>query len=117
MKRIVNSEQIRAVTLAIVIVGIGLIVFGAYRYLDAARQLSDNMAQKIQESGTEISNLSNGEAQMLMSADIQRRKLLQQQNYAMIFAGVGLALAAAGWLAGDFLAARRAVKLKLNQNP
>jgi hypothetical protein len=50
-----------------------------------------------------------------MSADIQRRELLQQQNYSLIFAGVGLALVAAAWLAGDFLAARRPKNVKLNQ--
>jgi hypothetical protein len=115
MKKILNSEQIKAFTLAVILVGFGLAMFGAYRYLDAALQLNNNIAQQIQTAGEDISNLSNGEAQLLMSADIQRRELLQQQNYSLIFAGVGLALVAAAWLAGDFLAARRPKNVKLNQ--
>jgi hypothetical protein len=112
MKNLLKSDQIKAFTLAIMIVGIGLFAFGAFRYLDAARQLNNNMAQKLHDSGEQPSNLTTGEAQMLMSADIQRRELLQQQYYALIFAGVGLALAAAGWLVGDFLAARTSDKAR-----
>jgi hypothetical protein len=107
MKKFLYSEQARAFTLALVILGIGLIVFGAYRYIDATRQLNDNMAQKVHDSGEDVSKLTNEQAQMLMGADVARRELVQQQNYAFILGGVGLVLIAVGWLGGDFLAARR----------
>lgn len=115
MKNIFKSEQIKAILLAIIIIGFVLVAFGAYRYIDAALQLNNNIAQRTHASGEDISNLSTGEAQMLMSADIKRRELLQQQNYALIFAGAGLVLVAVGWLGGDFLVAR-SDNAKINQH-
>ncbi len=98
-----NETNLKAFTLAIILVGIGLALFGLYQYIDASQRLSTNVAQQVHDSGEDISALSNDDARSLMASDLERRDLLAQQNRALIMLGAGMALGALGWLCHDFL--------------
>ncbi len=105
-----NETNLKAFALAIILVGIGLALVGLYQYIDASQRLSTNVAQRVHDSGEDISALSNDDARSLMASDLERRDLLAQQNRALIVLGVGLALGALGWLANDFLRSQLAKK-------
>ena len=90
-----------------ILVGILLIAGAGYRYLDISNQLSGNMAAQIHDEGGEVTVESKAQAQGLMAADIERRRLVTEQYNMMIIGGVGLALLGLGWLGYDIVRGRR----------
>lgn len=92
--------------MALIIVGILALAFGAYRFVDAAVQIQNNAAFKAENSGQETVIQDQTQGQLLFAAGIQYRKLLAQRNEAMIIAGAGLVILAGGWLGNDVLRAR-----------
>ncbi len=90
-----------------IVVGILLVGFSAFRYMDASKKLSVNTAAQIHEAGGEVELESKAQAQGLMAADIERRRLVTEQYNMMVIGGVGLALLALGWLGYDIMRGRR----------
>ena len=80
---------------------------GAIRYVMLQNELSTNQAAQIHEAGGEVAIESKGQAQGLMAADIERRRLVAEQFNMMILGGVGLALLGLGWLGTDIIRGRR----------
>ena len=107
MRGLLNSELIERLLFTIIIIGILLIAGAGYRYLDISNQLSGNPAAQIHEAGGEVELESKAQAQGLMAADIERRRLLTEQYNMMVIGGAGLALLGLGWLGYDMMRGRR----------
>lgn len=90
-----------------IVVGVLLAAYGGWRFVDLSNQLAANPAAQIHQEGGEVELESKSEAQGLMAADIERRRLVAEQHNMMIAGGVGLALLGLGWLGTDLLGSRR----------
>jgi uncharacterized membrane protein YidH (DUF202 family) len=105
--KIFTHERINALIAALVLIGIALLLVGIWRYVDAGQRLTGNEAQAIQTGDASLNIQTPEQAQGLIAADVQRRRLERQQNESLIMAGVGLALLALGWLGYDLVRTRR----------
>jgi hypothetical protein len=106
MRQKFNSEQLRPFMLAFIIVGVVGLLFGGYRFVDAALQIQNNQAFQIQQSGQEIAPQSQSDAQGLFAAGVQYHALVQQRNEGLIIAGAGLVMLSVGWLGNDIIGSR-----------
>ena len=107
MRRLFNSELVERLLFTAIVVGIFMVAGASFRYLNLSNQLSGNIAAQIHESGGEVELESKTEAQGLMAADIQRRRITSEQYNMMIIGGAGLALLGLGWLGYDIMRGRR----------
>jgi hypothetical protein len=115
--RIFTQERINALIAALVLIGIALILVGVWRYVDAAQRLTGNQAQSIQTGDASFNIETPEQAQGLIAADVQRRRLEHQQNESLIMAGIGLASLALGWLGYDLVRTRRKAKANTLSSP
>ena len=100
MSRFKAGALIDKLLFSAMLVGVLLAACGALRYVDLSNQLADNPAAQIRESGEAVQVENADEGYNLMSADIARRRLVDEQYSMMIIGGLGLALLGAG-LAGQ----------------
>ncbi len=107
MRGLLNTDFIERLLFTSIVIGILLVGYGAWRYLELSSQLSGNMAAQIHQDGGEVALESQAQAQGLMASDIQRRRLVSEQFNMMIIGGIGLALLGLGWLGYDILRGRR----------
>ncbi len=108
MPNLYHSALIDRLLFAAMLVGVLLAAFGALRYVDLSNQLAANPAAQVRESGAEVTVETANEGFGLMSADIERRRLVEEQYHMMVAGGLGLALLGLGWLGNDLVKARRA---------
>ena len=109
MRGILDSELTERLLFTAIVVGIILAAGGAIRYVMLGNQLAGNLAAQIHDEGREVEIESKSQAQGLMAADIERRRLVAEQFNMMIIAGAGLALLGLGWLGTDLVRSRRRV--------
>lgn len=107
MRRFIDSELIERLLFTAILLGVLMAAGGALRYFMLQNELATNLAARIHEAGEEVAIESKGQAQGLMAADIERRRLVAEQFNMMVVAGVGLALLGLGWLGNDILRSRR----------
>ena len=107
MRGLFNTELIERLLFTAIVLGILLVGYGAFRYLNLSNQLSGNTAAQIHEAGGEVELQSKAQAQGLMAADIERRRLVADQYNMMVLGGIGLALLGFGWLGNDIMRGRR----------
>lgn len=105
--RILEHESTRSVLLALCIVAVLLIAFGGWQFLDASLRIQDNPAHQAQMSDEAISLESEVQAQGLLAAGLEYRRLLAQRNTALMIGGAGLALLALGWIGYDMIRSYR----------
>jgi uncharacterized membrane protein YidH (DUF202 family) len=108
--KIFTQERINALIAALVLIGLALVIVGVWRYVDASQRLAGNYAQDIREGDISFNVENPEQAQGLIAADVQRRRLERQQNESLILAGVGLASLAVGWIGYDVIRGRRRAK-------
>lgn len=104
-----DSDWVRGIVFALFIIGIGACVFAAQQYIDASLKIQENASYKAKTSETPLELQSQAEAQMLMAADVEYRRLLGQRDNAMIAGGLGLVAFSIGWLGNDVIRSRRRV--------
>lgn len=107
MRRLFDTELLERLLFTAIVVGILLAAGGAIRYVMLGNQLAGNLAAQIHDDGGEVEIESKSQAQGLMAADIERRRLVAEQFNMMIIAGAGLALLGLGWLGTDIIRGRR----------
>ena len=107
MRRFFDSDLIERLLFSAVVLGVLLAVGGALRYVMLANQLTGNPAARAHEAGGEVEIESKSQAQGLMAADIERRRLVAEQFNMMIVGGGGLALLGLGWLGMDLRRGKR----------
>ena len=107
MRGLLNIDLIEKVLFTAIVIGILLVGYGAFRYIDLANRLSGNLAAQIQDEGGEVKLESKAQAQGLMASDIERRRMVAEQFNMMIAGGIGLALLGLGWLGYDIMRGRR----------
>lgn len=107
MRRFFGSELMGRLLFSAIALGLLLAAGGAIRYFMLANQLSDNAAARIHQEGGQVEIESKSQAQGLMAADIERRRLVAEQFNMMILGGLGLALLSLGWLGMDLRRGRR----------
>ena len=107
MRGLINTELIERLLFTAIVLGILLVGYGAFRYLSLSNQLLGNTAAQIHEAGGEVELQSKAQAQGLMAADIERRRLVADQYNMMVLGGIGLALLGFGWLGNDIMRGRR----------
>ena len=99
------------------LVGALLAAFGALRYVDLSNQLAANPAAQLHSSGDEVKVETTNEGFGLMSADIERRRIVEEQYHMMVAGGLGLALLGLGWLGNDLVRSRRGKASNPPQSP
>lgn len=104
---IAQKEWFRGLVFAFIIIGVALLLLAAQQYIDATTRLADNLAYQAQQEGEVVPLESQAEAQMLVGAGMEMRRLNAQQDRALMIGGGGLALLALGWIGMDFARARR----------
>lgn len=112
MRRLFDTELLERLLFTAIVVGILLAAGGAIRYVMLGNQLAGNLAAQIHDDGGEVEIESKSQAQGLMAADIERRRLVAEQFNMMIIAGAGLALLGLGWLGTDIIRGRRRAAAK-----
>ncbi|MBZ0281875.1 MAG: hypothetical protein K8L97_14135 [Anaerolineae bacterium] len=113
MLNIFNRERVKPITIALILIGLAALLFGGYRFVDAALQIQNNLAFQLEQSGGEVSPQSDAEAQMLVSTGLEYRELLRRRNESLMVLGGGIVLLAVGWLGADVLNGRRKDKGEL----
>ncbi len=98
MGRVANADWLRGIFTVLVVAGLLIAGYAAWRYFDADRELQGNVAQVILSRQQAVSAGSSGEVQGLVGADVARRELLPQQYDVLMLGGGGLALLSLGWL-------------------
>jgi len=107
MLKIFSREQIKPIAIAIILVGLGALLFGGYRFVDAALRIQNNLTFQIEQKGNEIAPQSQAEAQMLFATGVEYRELLAQRHQSLMILGSGIVLISLGWLGADILNGRR----------
>ncbi len=102
-----RRDWINAAFLTLIIIGLALALFGAYRFIDTSLRLEDNPAHQLIVSGETIDPQSRAEARGLVAADIERRQLLYDRYIGILAGGAGLVTLAVGWIGFDILRHRR----------
>ncbi len=97
MSKLVQADRVRIVCFALMALGSILVLFAAWQYLSADRELQTNLAEVIRSGQLNVNPQTSSEAQGLVGADIARRDLLARQFNAMMFGGGGLVLLSLGW--------------------
>jgi hypothetical protein len=110
LRAIFTQERINALLAALILIGIAAVLVGVWRYFDAAQRLRGNTAIEIQQGNAALDVNTPEQAQGLIAADLEKRHLEQQQNEALVVAGVGLGTLALGWIVGDAVRSRRRSK-------
>ena len=107
MRRLLNAELLERLLFSAIVGGIVLIAGAGLRYFYVSNQLAANMATQVHDEGSEVELESKSQAQGLMAADIERRRMVAEQFNMMIIGGIGLALLGLGWLGYDIMRGRR----------
>lgn len=117
MTRFPAGALIDKLLFSAMLVGVLLAAFSALRYVELSNQLAENPAAQIRESGEAV-QVDDAEAgYSLMSADIERRRQVDEQYNMMIIGGLGLALLGLGWLGSDIARSRRGKNPAKATNP
>ena len=106
MRGLLDTQLVDRLLFTAIALGALLAALGGWRYVDAANQLAGNAAAQIREAGGDVEIESKSQAQGLMAADIERRRLQGEQSNMMVVGGLGLALIGLGWLGYEFLRGR-----------
>ncbi len=107
IRKLLNAELIERLLFSAIVGGIVLIAGAGFRYLDLSNQLAANMAAQIHDEGSDVELESKSQAQGLMAADIERRRMVSERYNMMVVGGGGLALLGLGWLGYDIMRGRR----------
>lgn len=107
MSRVLDQEWFRSLAFALIIVGIGLALLGGWQFVDASVRVQDNPAYQLKNAEARSGGtVSDAQAQGIIAADIEFRRLMQQRSNGLILVGGGLALLAIGWIGFDAALAR-----------
>lgn len=107
MKRFFQSETVRALLLALILIGAALATFGVVQYVRLTLAINDNVAYQINARGEQIDPQSMTEGQLLMAASMELRELDSERDRALIAGGAGLMLIAVGWLGRELTGSRK----------
>lgn len=102
-----DKDWFRGIVFAFIIIGVVAALFAAQQFIDASLRIQNNASYIAKSSDTPLELQSQAEAQMLMAADVEYRRLLLQRDNALMIGGVGLVSLALGWIGNDFVRARR----------
>jgi hypothetical protein len=102
-----DKDWFRGIVFALIIIGVVAGLFAAQQFIDATLRMQNNASFIAKSSDTPLELQSEAEAQMLMAADVEFRRLQLQRDNALFLGGLGLTLLALGWIGGDFTRARR----------
>lgn len=102
-----DKDWFRGIVFALIIIGAVAGLFAAQQFIDVSMRIQNNASYLAKNSETPLELQSDAEAQMLMAADVEYRRLLLQRDNALIIGGAGLAILALGWIGNDFVRARR----------
>ncbi len=102
-----DKDWFRGIVFAFILIGVVAGLFAAQQFIDASLRIQDNASYQAKSSDTPLELQSQAEAQMLMAADVEYRRLLLQRDNALVVGGAGLASLALGWIGNDFVRARR----------
>lgn len=103
MQHFLQSQLFERLLFTLVVVGILLGIYSAYKIITINITLSNNIAQQIHDSGEELAIQSTAEGRGLVAADIERRKLVKERAQITVVGGIALIILGIGWLGYDFL--------------
>lgn len=104
---VLENEWFRGLIIACLMIGAALILYGIYQFVESTLQIQDNAAYQREVSGAENQTLTDAEAQMFLTADIQYRNLSIQRTNSFVYGGLGLSLMALAWLGYDISRGQR----------
>ena len=106
MRHWLKAEQLKSVTIALMLLGLVALLFGLYRFATLTQSQNENAAYQIRQQDSTVQLQNQADAQMLMSADLDLRNIQRQRNEAAVIIGVGVALLSVGWLGNDLIRSR-----------
>lgn len=107
MSKILNSELLERLLFTVIVIGILMTVFAGVKFVALSSQIGNNEAAQIRATNGEVALETKNEAQGLMAADLERRRLVSERFNMMVVGGVGLGLIGVGWIATDLMRGRR----------
>jgi len=106
MGRVLEQEWFRSLMLALILLGVGFMLFAVVRYEVLSYQIGQNLAYQVMNEVASVETGTGNEAMGLIRAGQELREMTAQQNQSIIFLGAGMILVAVGWLGRDLAKAR-----------
>ncbi len=106
MRQLLKYETMKPVFYALILIGLVLLLLGFYRFISSSQAISENFAYRFREQNTVTQQLDQATGRVLMSADLDLRKLEGERSESVILVGVGVVLTAVGWLSNDVFRSR-----------
>lgn len=118
-----SRDTFKPLMLAILLLGVGLLAFGLYRFVSNSQALDASLAQTaaLEASLQQQIAASGGTpapgdpavdaaGRMLFSASMGQRQLAEDRMQGVIILGAGVVLTALGWLGYDLLRGKKQVE-------
>jgi hypothetical protein len=106
MGRVLEKEWFRSLMLALILLGVGFMLFAVVRYGVLSYQIGQNLAYQAMNRAAPVEAGTGNEAMGLIRAGQELREMTAQQNQSIIFLGAGMILIALGWLGRDMAKSR-----------
>jgi hypothetical protein len=107
LSSMLDKEWFRSLVVALIMIGVALMAYGIYQFVDASARIPNNASYQREAAGTELQPQSQADARMMMASDVEYRTLRIQRSNALVYGGIGLAFIALGWLGYDFARSQR----------
>lgn len=101
LKQLTQKNWFRSLMLALIMVGLGLSLFSAARYIDLSFRITGNASFQARQTGEQVTLPTEADARVLMAADLELRQMEVNRSNIMISGGAGLVILAVGWLGYD----------------
>lgn len=106
MRQVFRHENLKPIIYALALIGVGVLIFGFFRFLTLSQSIENNYAYKFRAQNTSVQQLDESAGRVLMLEDLKLRDLQKARSEAVIITGAGVVLTAAVWLGTDLLRSR-----------
>ncbi len=107
MSSIFSRDLFERLIFTVIVIGILMAVFSAFKFIDISNQLANNQAAQIHAAGEQISPTTQTEVQGLVASDLERRRLVNERFNILVIGGFGLAFIGGGWIMSDLMRSRK----------
>jgi len=107
MMRYFTGQLLERILFTLIVVGVLLGLYSIVRIVTISIDLSHNIAQQIHDKDEEINIQSTAEGRGLVTADLERRKLVKTRGQMIMAGGISLVMLGIGWLGYDLLKSRQ----------
>ena len=106
MRQLFKYDTLKPVFYALILIGLALLLFGFYRFVSISQAIPQNFAYRFHEQNTTVQKMDEATGRVLMSADLELRRLERERSESVAIIGAGVIITALGWLTNDFARSR-----------